>query len=406
MKILVVSQYYPPENVPIPAQVARGLAERGHSVRVITGYPNYPTGQVFAGYPQRWRGHEQDGAVEVLRVPLYCDHSQSAWRRMLNYLSFGLSSASARSFARGADVVYVYATQMTAALGPWLWRLTGGAPYVVHVQDLWPDSITGSSLVSAGPTSGRRNRLIERVLTPWLGSVYRHASAVIGIAPTMVATLIGRGVEPENAHLVYNWADEPEPTPAAPARTPDGITRIIYAGNVGDMQDLETAVVAAHRTRELGVHLTILGAGVALPPVRQLPETLGCTHVEFRGQVPIDQVQHELQGADFALICLKDLPVFRGTIPSKFQTALASGLPVISSVQGDLRDLVEHRGLGFTANAEDVDAFAEAFVAAGRLDDSGRAELAARVRNAFQRDFIASANLEQLDWILLQQCRR
>lgn len=395
MRILVVSQYYPPENVPIPAEVARGLAERGHSVRVITGYPNYPKGEIFAGYRQRWRGLESDGKVEVLRVPLYPDHSPSALRRMLNYLSFALSSASARGFAKEADVVYVYATQMTAALGPWLWLVTGGAQYVLHVQDLWPDSITGSSLVDAKPGQG----LIGGLITPWLGSVYRHAAAVVAIAPTMLRTLIERGVAPEKAHLVYNWADEPAASGAAPTRTADGTTRILYAGNVGDMQDLETAVIAAHEARDSGVHLTVLGDGVALPRIQQLAENLGCTNVEFRGQVPGDQVHRELRGADFALVCLKDLPVFRGTIPSKFQTALANGVPVITNVQGDLRQLVEREGLGFTADAEDPTSLARAFEAASRLDDLGRAELAGRVREVFGHKFGLGAGVEQIERI-------
>ena len=125
---------------------------------------------------------------------------------MANYVSFGLSAATARSFAREVDVVYVYATQMTPALGPWLWRLTGGAPYVLHVQDLWPDSITGSSLVKGGLGA----RVVDAALTLGSPSVYRHAAAVIGIAPTMVETLIKRGVDRRKAHLVYNWADEPD----------------------------------------------------------------------------------------------------------------------------------------------------------------------------------------------------
>jgi len=396
MRIVVVSQYYPPENVPIPAEVARGLAERGHSVRVITGYPNYPKGNIFAGYRQRWRGRELDGPVQVLRVPLFADHSPRALRRMLNYLSFALSSASARGFANGADVVYVYATQMTAALGPWLWRLVGGPPYVLHVQDLWPDSITGSSLVETKARPG----LIEKLITPWLSSVYRHAAAVIAIAPTMLKTLVERGVAPEKAQLVYNWADEPAAPAPAHLRTADGTTRILYAGNVGDMQDLETAVIAAHNASGCGVHLTVLGDGVALPRIKQLAKDLGCTNVEFRGQVPMDQVHRELRGADFALVCLKDLPVFRGTIPSKFQTALANGVPVVSTVQGDLRELVDSYRIGFSADAEDPDALAATFCAASRLDRTERIELGVRAHDLHQTLFAASVGMAGLERVL------
>ena len=133
MNILIVSQYYPPEGVTIPAEIAQGLADKGHKVRVLTGFPNYPSGNIFPGYKQKWRSKGTDGQVEILRVPLVTDHSASALRRMTNYLSFAFTSSTAKKYANDADVIYVYATQMTPALGPWLWKKLGGAPYVLHV---------------------------------------------------------------------------------------------------------------------------------------------------------------------------------------------------------------------------------------------------------------------------------
>src|SRR5699024_9867217 len=124
-----------------------------------------------------------------------------------NYVSFALTTATARGFAREADVIYVYATQMTPALGPWLWRKFRGAPYVLHVQDLWPDSILESSMVSGSKVS----KLIRFILDPWLRNVYKDAAGVIGIAPTMVRTLIKRGSESDKTKLIFNWADDATP---------------------------------------------------------------------------------------------------------------------------------------------------------------------------------------------------
>ena len=147
MKVLVVSQYFPPERATIVPAIAQGLADKGHEIRVLTGYPNYPEGKIFPGYRQKWRSKEQHGDVEVLRVPLWPDHSTIPVRRILNYASFALTSSTARGFAKDVDVIYVYATQMTPALGPWLWKRFRGAPYVLHVQDLWPDSILESTKI-------------------------------------------------------------------------------------------------------------------------------------------------------------------------------------------------------------------------------------------------------------------
>lgn len=395
MRVLIVSQYYPPEAVPLPADLAEGLAARGHQVKVLTGYPNYPSGRIFPGYRQRWR-HTEDGAVAVHRVPLFADHSSSAVRRMLNYVSFALSSATAGRLARGADVIYVYATQMTAGLGPWLWRVAGGTPYVLHVQDLWPDSIVGSSLVAGG----RASRLVSGVLDPWLRSAYRRASAVIGIAPTMVSTLIARGVPRNRAHLVYNWADAGEPVirtlpPAETARA-----EIIYAGNVGDMQDLDTAIRAAHAASDVGVRLTIVGDGVAKPDLCALVDSLGAENVRFFDPVPRERMPEMYAHADYALVSLKDRPVFRGTIPSKLQAVLSAGLPVVTTVQGDVRALVDDASAGLTADAEDVGSMEAAFRAAAALTADDRDAMGRRGRELYDTYFSRDSGISSIEGLL------
>lgn len=402
MRILIVSQYYPPENAVIPSTLARTLAARGHQVKVLTGYPSYPEGRLFEGHCQRWRTRESDGLVDVLRVPLWIDHSQSPTRRTLNYASFALSATTAFNFARDVDVIYVYATQMTPALAPWLWRVIGGAPYVLHVQDLWPDSITGSSIVGGG----RAARIVKTVLTPWLSSVYHRAAAVIGIAPTMVSTLTERGVPAGKAHLVYNWADE-HAQPCGPDEGPAHVrgTRILYGGNVGDLQDLETAVHAAHRSHDAGVHLTIVGDGVALPRIRATAAELGATNVAFKARVPKEHIGQYYCAADYSLVSLKDLPAFRGTIPSKFQASLSHATPVITTVQGDARAFVEEHAVGFTADAEDPHSLEAAFRRAAALETQARNDMAARAMRTYHARFSRDAGITAVEDILHKASR-
>lgn len=395
MKILVISQFYDPEPVAIPGEIARDLHERGHSVRVLTGFPNYPSGRLTEGYRQRWRQREQDGAIPVLRVPLFTDHSQSALRRLVNYASFALSASSAQRYARGADVIYIYATPMTAAFAAWLWRITNGAPYVVHVQDLWPDSVVGSSIVGAS----RATKAIPAVLGPWLRSVYRRAGAVVGIAPTMIATLIERGAPAARTHLVYNWAERAERR-RTPSESSRELTRIVYAGNVGEMQDLETAVHAASAAADAGVELRIVGDGVARPGLRKLVSTLQARNIVFQDPVPRDQMAEVYERSDFALVSLKDLPVFRGTIPSKFQAVLAAGLPVITTVQGDVRSFVETNGVGLTANAQDVQSLEAAMRRAAAMGDTERSMMSQRAGEAFDENFSRESGLGSLETIL------
>ncbi|GAB3690262.1 glycosyltransferase family 4 protein [Corynebacterium nasicanis] len=394
MKILVLTQYYPPEGAAIPAEIAQGLSERGHEVRVLTGFPNYPEGKIFPGYRQRWRSREQHGDVQVLRVPLLADHSDNPARRILNYVSFALTAASARGYARGVDVIYVYATQMTPALGPWLWRKFRGAPYVLHVQDLWPDSILESSMIAQSPAGP----VIRTVLNPWLRRVYDRAAAVIGIAPTMVRTLIGRGSPAARTSLIYNWADD-SAAPAEKEKDP-ATTSILFAGNIGDMQDLETVVRAAHLVEDTSVHVTLVGDGIAREKVKALAEELGCTNVTFRGSVPREEMPAIYEAADFSLVTLRDLEVFRGTIPSKFQGSIAHGVPVITTVQGDLRMLVDDLGVGFTADGEDPEALARVFRAADSMDPAEYRDLRRRTREVYLERFSRRSGVDAVEAVL------
>lgn len=397
MRLLIVSQYFTPEIAHIPSQLAAALSEEGHSVRVLTGFPSYPEGRIYAGYSQRWRQRERHGAVDVLRVPLFIDHSDSALRRMLNYASFAASSATASRFAAGAEVVYVYATQMTAAFGPWLRRLVGGAPYVLHVQDLWPDSITGSSLVGSRVSGA----VINRLLNPWLASVYRHSSAVVAIAPTMIETLHARGVDPGRVHLVYNWSPAesgPLGDVGSPSNGDHSGATVLYAGNIGDMQDLETAVRAAHQARDAGIRLLLVGDGTAVPRLRALVQDLNATNVEFKDWVPTSEVLQLYRESDYALVSLKDLPAFRGTIPSKFQMAMSAGVPVVATVQGDVRDLVERYQVGFTADAESVESLSAAFRRAAR--EQRRDVLRRNAASLYTQRFSTQAGVSAIEAIL------
>ncbi|WP_251445733.1 glycosyltransferase family 4 protein [Microbacterium sp. USTB-Y] len=400
MKILVLSQYFTPEPVPIPAEVAESLAERGHEVRVLTGFPNYPSGRVIPGYRQRWRAQEQMGALSVLRIPMFTDHSQNPVKRVANYVSFALSAVTARRFAKGIDVVYVYATPMTAAFPAWLWKATFGAPFVLHVQDLWPDSVLGSSMMSDRLGA----RIVDRLLSGWLRVLYRKAAAVIGIAPTMVSTLVERGSPEASTSLVYNWSGNGLSAGSRPAPAEEPL-RVVYAGNVGEMQDLATAIRAVHAANDAGVRLEIVGDGVARESLRELVRELAVTNVVFQDPVPRERMHEIHDRTDFALVTLKDLPVFRGTIPSKFQGVLAAGLPVLTTVQGDVREFVNAHDVGFTAEAEDVRSLEDALRLAAASSTTERQEMATRAADAYQRHFARESGIDRIERVLADAAR-
>ena len=146
----ILSQWYDPEpgSAAVPGVLARSLVARGHSVQVVTGFPNYPTGEIMEGYRLARRLDEQaDGGVGVRRVALYPSHDGSSWHRFANYGSFALSAtASGLGLLRKLDSIWVYNSPATVGLPSWLTSAAGGPPHLMHVLDLWPDSIAFSGM--------------------------------------------------------------------------------------------------------------------------------------------------------------------------------------------------------------------------------------------------------------------
>lgn len=400
LKILIVSQYYRPEHAMIPALLAEDLSKRGHHVQVLTGFPNYPAGELYPNYRIRWRQRERLGGVVVNRVPLYIDHSDSAPKRIANYVSFAAASATCFRLAQGADVVYVYATQMTPALGPALWHAAARVPFVLHVQDLWPDSITGSQMLPR-----RAARFVELAIAPWLRAAYARAAATIGISTRMTSTLVARGVPASRAHTVHNWADE-SASPIARNSATDGDARrplrFVYAGNLGDLQDVETIIRAAARVRDDSrFTLELFGSGIAEQRLRALASQLEATNVIFRGRVDPSEMPKVYASSDFQVLALADLPAMQGTIPSKLAASLLHGVPVVSSIAGAVHELVNEHQLGFTAHPGDPDSLEGAFRAALATTPEQRQELRERAQKIYDSVMSLSSGIDSIERILV-----
>lgn len=394
LKILILTQYFPPDGAAwFPEAVAAEMKERGHQVKVLTAFPHYTTGKVGEGYRQRLYFTEYQDGIEVRRVPIVPSHSKNPIGRIANYVSFMLSSRTARGFVEGADVIYVYGTPATVAEPARAWSKSLGIPYVYHVQDIWPESVTESGFLPR-----RVLDVMANGINAWLKRVYESASAVIAIAPTARQILIDRGVPPDRAHLVYNWADEPETIRRSSG---EGLT-LLYAGNLGDFQDLETVVRAASEVGDLpGFRLKIAGGGVLEERLKSLVKELRAEDtVHFVGRVPKEQMADIYASADFQIVSLKDLSIFTGMIPSKFQSGLAHGLPVITTVKGDTTRLVHQHNLGFTALPEDVNSLADAFRKAYETSAEERQALSRRAKAFSDSNFSKASSMDHIEAIL------
>lgn len=360
MKIGLLSQWFDPEPGPaaVPGVLARSLVDRGHSVSVLTGFPNYPVGRVYPGYSQRLSHVETPSpGVLVRRVPLYPSHDANPVKRVANYASFAVSATvQAQRHLGDADVAWVY--NSPAPVGSVARRLSRktGLPFLLHVMDVWPDSVLQSGMVAGGIA----HRAAERGLTRMVQSTYAAASAIAVTSPGQVDLLASRGVPEERLRYVPVWADEELFFPRPPDRTllpepaRDASLVVMYAGAMGHVQKLDTAIRATVAARDVGVHLVMVGSGIAMNGLRQLAQDLGAKNVHFTGPRPSREMGDLTAAADLHLVALADTPLLRVTMPSKVQAIMASARPILASCVGDAAEVTEAAGAGVAVTPGDL----------------------------------------------------
>ncbi|WP_343450858.1 glycosyltransferase family 4 protein [Micromonospora oryzae] len=402
MRVGVVSLHYPPEPNFLVGEMVDELVSRGHEVRVLTGFPHYPKGRTYPGYQQRWRERTTKGRLTVLRTPVYPSHDASPLRRIATYTSFAVSSLPAGlHYLLDVDVIYVWHPPPTTFAAPALAHLLRHVPVLLHVQDLWPEAVTESGM-SPG---GWRGRAVHRLLDSGVRRLYRSADAIVAISPSMRDLVIRRGATPEKVEVVLNWTEEstfrPKP-PTLAARTAighRGRCTVMYAGNIGPFQRVEVAVRAA-AAAAARMDLVVVGSGIDEDRVRRLAQDLDATNVRFLGRLAPERMADLYAGAEYQVVTLRKLESFAGIVPSKIQSAMACGSPVIVSADGDAAQLVDTAQAGLTCPAEDWKALADRFLAAADLPEAERQLMARRARDAYLERMSRAVGVGRIETIL------
>jgi colanic acid biosynthesis glycosyl transferase WcaI len=337
------------------------LQRRGHEVIVLTGFPNYPGGRLYPGYRLRLWQRETISGVPVVRVALYPSHSKSAVGRALNYLSFALSAAVLGPFLVGpADVAYVYHPPATIGLPALCWRWLWRVPSVYDVQDLWPDTLAATGML--------RSALLLSVIGVCSNFVYRRMEHVVVLSPGFRDSLIRRGVHPRSISVIYNWSPDAGSSEGLPSlseeerRLLSGRFNVLFAGNMGPAQALESVLRAAKLAYERApeIQFVFVGGGVALGELKVYARAEGIKNVVFLPRRSAAEMPALYSVSDALLVHLKDDPLFEITIPSKTQTYLAAGRPIVMAVRGDAAELVQRSGSGICCAPEDPDSIVDA----------------------------------------------
>jgi glycosyltransferase involved in cell wall biosynthesis len=400
VKILLVSQYFHPEPFPVN-DLVRAWSERGHRVEVLTGLPNYPAGRLSPGYS--WRGPYRETVLgaEVRRVPLVTRGRRRGLRLALNYLSFAAAGwlAGPRVVEGEPEVIVVYAPSPITVCIPAL-RLGRRlrAPVALWVQDLWPDSLAATGAVRSPRLLGLARRVV--------GGFYRRCDLVLVPSEGFVAAVRGVCPQVRRVRVLPNWAEpfyrplEVEAGAAERGELPAGFT-VLYAGNLGSAQSLETVLEAAHLLRDEPIHWVFVGEGNRRRWLEGESRRLGLDgRVRFLGARPPAGMPRYLALADVLLVSLRRDPAFAATIPTKVQSYLACGKPVLAALEGEGARVVASSGAGRVVAPQDPAALAGAARELYAAGAGARARMGERARAHALRHFDRERLVERLDgWL-------
>lgn len=405
MRFGLLTQWFDPEPGParLPGVLARGLRDRGHEVQVVTGFPNYPTGRITDGYRMRARADELVDGVRIRRVPLYPSHDSSTLRRSVNFASFGVSASVLGADAfRGLDALWVNFSPITLSWPAWPARRIFGVPVVVHVLDLWPDTVLASGFGSRG----RGYTAAQRAMNAWCNRMYRAAQSVAYISPGVGRVLAERGVPEEKLAYVPMWAEESIFRPSEDdLRDELGIDAeavvVLYAGTLGGAQGLDTLIDACRTVDDRRFVCLIAGSGVQEEELRQRAARGGAGAVRFLGRVPQDRMTALMATADIGYVGLRPHDLSHITMPSKTQAILASGRPLLVAAAGDVASVVRSNALGWAVDPGSPDEIADAIRAACRLGRPGLSGIGARARTYYENTFSVRRGVDRVEELLL-----
>jgi colanic acid biosynthesis glycosyl transferase WcaI len=415
MKILYVSQYFPPEmGAPAAraAELSRHWAATGHDVTVLTGFPNHPTGVIPPEYRDKFRrlvAHEQTNGVNVVRTWLLPFPNRKAHERMLNYSSFCISAASTGLFLPRPDVVIATSPQLLVGLSGWWLARWKRAPFVFEVRDLWPESLAAVGM-------GENDSLLHRSLAKIAGFLYRHADRIVVVTPAFEEHLVEHwNVPREKISVIENGVETqlfaPEPfgggTGSNLRRELDAEEKFVvsYIGTMGMAHGLETIIAAAVQLRATNPDVVFLmvGEGAAKERIATLARERGLNNLRFVDQQPREKIPAYIAASDVCLVLLKKTDLFKTVIPTKMLEFMSCARPVILGVDGQARAILEEARAGLAIEPENSDALVNAirYLAANReeareLGQNGRAHILRR----FSRPQTAERYIRVLEHML------
>ncbi len=396
MKILIITQYYYPENFK-SNDLSFELQKRGHEVTVLTGLPNYPEGTVYKGYGIFKNRTQTVKGVKVIRSLLLPRGKGGGLRLFINYFSFAFFAsikAVLRSFSNRYDAIIVHEpspiTQYYPAL---LLNKIQKTPVYFWVLDLWPES-----LEVAG---GIKNKIVLNIFKKMVVSFYNNAEKILISSKGFKNSILEKGDYKDKLVYFPNWAEESIADAASDVNIPvlpQGF-KVMFAGNIGEAQDMESIMEAALLLKETkNIHWIIIGDGRKMPFLQAFIEQNELQDtVHLMGRHPVEKMSSFFSKADVMLVSLKDDPIFNLTVPAKMQAYMSAAKPILAMVNGEAQDIIKEASAGISVPAGSYTELAAAVKGAAALPEVELEAMGYNGRRFFEEHFTLSKCIDHLE---------
>jgi len=366
MHILFLTDNFPPEgNAPATRtfEHVRDWVKKGHKVTVITCVPNFPEGKVFEGYKNKWLSKQKIEGINVWRVKTYITPNEGFIKRIIDFISFMLSSLFFGLFTRKVDVVIGTSPQFFTVISAWALAKLKRVPFVFELRDIWPASITA--------VGAMKRSWIIKVLEKLELFLYHQADLIISVTHSFKQELQNRGIPINKIKVIFNGVDlsKYKPLPEkdkafAEEFQLEGKFVAGYIGTHGLAHALDSIVKAAELLKaEDDIMIVFAGGGADRARLEKVVEARNLPNVAMIPIQPKENMQRIWSLCDVSIVSLKDTPLFSSVIPSKIFESMAMGLPIIISVpEGESTQIIKTQNVGLVVPPENPKRLAKALL--------------------------------------------
>lgn len=392
-RLFYIAQFFTPEPYLKDIDFIRQLQEKGWEPVVITGFPNYPKGEIYPGYRNRFFAEETMEGIKVIRVFTYADHSLSTIKRALNYLVFGLFAALAiLNYGKKESFYYILQSSPFVIFCAWAVKIfKPRSKTLLDIQDVFPHNIRVSGFIKSRAVLGVLDAVLDRFY-------YRSFDLFVTVSESFRTMVSHKGISPDRILTLYNWSMVEKKPGTENEHFTFGTKRfnIVYAGNIGVHQGLSKLVAGMNRivSENPLIYFHFFGDGTDFENLKKA--TVQNKNIILHGRVAGSEITKFMEAADALFLHLIREPIYQCIIPSKLQAYIEIGKPILAGIEGEARLLVTANDLGTVFQPENINDFERAALTLAAFTPEKAAEIRERSTVLYRERFSRAAGSERV----------